>query len=41
MYAEKSNAYRVLMGNQKERCLLKDLRVTVVTENRLGGHGLE
>jgi hypothetical protein len=41
MYGEKSNAYRVLMGNQKERYNLKDLGVTAVKENRLEGHGLE
>jgi uncharacterized protein YkuJ len=41
MYVEKSNAYRVLMGNQKERYHFKDVGVTAVTDNRLGGHGLE
>jgi len=41
MYGEKSSACRVLMGNQKERYHLKDLGITAVKENRLGGHGLE
>jgi hypothetical protein len=41
MYGEKSSACWVLMGDQKERCHLKDLGVTAVKENRLGGHGLE
>jgi hypothetical protein len=38
---EKSNEYRVLRGNKKERYNLEDLGVTTCKENRLGGHGLE
>jgi len=41
MYGEKISACRVLKGNKKEGYHLKDLGVTGVKGNRLGGHALE